>query len=139
MKCKPCGAEAVIELRRHRAAFCRECFLHHCSEQVRRAISSHRMMGHREKVLVAISGGKDSLAVWDILLELGYSADGVYLGLGIGDYSDTSRDYAQRYADARGVRLRVVDIPAEHGFGIPEAARATKRVPCSACGLSKRQ
>jgi uncharacterized protein (TIGR00269 family) len=138
MKCKPCGTEAVIEIRRHRAAFCRDCFLHHCREQVRRAISSHRMMGHSEKVLVAISGGKDSLALWDILLELGFSADGVYLGLGIGDYSDTSRDYAQRYADARGVRLRVVDIPVEHGFGIPEAARATKRVPCSACGLSKR-
>ena len=138
MKCKPCGSDAVIEVRRHRAAFCRDCFLRHCQEQVRRAISSHRMMGHSEKVLVAISGGKDSLAVWDILIELGYSADGVYLGLGIGDYSDTSRDYAQRYADARGVRLRVVDIPAEHGFGIPDAARATKRVPCSACGLSKR-
>jgi tRNA-5-methyluridine54 2-sulfurtransferase len=138
MKCKPCGSEAVIELRRHRAAFCRECFVHHCQEQVRRAISSHRMMGHTEQVLVAVSGGKDSLAVWDILLDLGYAADGVYLGLGIGGYSDASRDYAEAYAAARGARLRVVDIPTEHGFGIPDAARATKRAPCSACGLSKR-
>jgi uncharacterized protein (TIGR00269 family) len=138
VKCKPCGAEAVLELRRHRAAFCSDCFLHHCREQVRRAISSHRMMGHSERVLVAISGGKDSLALWDILLDLGHTADGVYLGLGIGDYSDTSRSYAEAYAAARGAHLRVLDIPAEHGFGIPGAARATKRVPCSACGLSKR-
>jgi uncharacterized protein (TIGR00269 family) len=143
VKCKPCGSEAVIELRRHRAAFCRDCFLHHCQEQVRRAISSHRMMGHSERVLVAISGGKDSLALWDILLELGYTADGVYLGLGIGDYSDTSREHAEKFAAlpavaGRGARLRVIDIPDEHGFGIPDAARATKRVPCSACGLSKR-
>src|SRR5947209_13408310 len=98
MKCKPCGSDAVIEIRRHPAAFCRNCFLHHCQEQVRRAISSHRMMGHSERVLVAVSGGKDSLAVWDILLELGYTADGVYLGLGIGDYSDTSRHYAETFA-----------------------------------------
>ena len=138
MKCKPCGEPAVIELRRHRAAFCRDCFLHHCREQVRRAISSHSMMRHRERVLVAVSGGKDSLAVWDILLDLGYQADGVYLGLGIGDYSDESRTYAEKYAAAKGATLRVIDIPVEHGFGIPEAARATKRVPCSACGLSKR-
>jgi uncharacterized protein (TIGR00269 family) len=138
MKCKPCGAPAVIEVRRHRAAFCGECFLHHCREQVRRAISSHSMMRHRERVLIAISGGKDSLALWDILLDLGYSADGVYLGLGIGDYSDTSREHAQAYADKRGAALHIVDIPTEHGFAIPEAARATKRVPCSACGLSKR-
>ena len=138
MKCKPCGSEAVIELRRHRAAFCRDCFLHHCHEQVRRAINSHSMMRHSERVLVAISGGKDSLALWDILLELGYTADGVYLGLGIGDYSDTSRTYAEKFASQRGATLHVVDIPTEHGFSVPEAARATKRVPCSACGLSKR-
>jgi tRNA-5-methyluridine54 2-sulfurtransferase len=143
VKCKPCGGAAVIEVRRHRAAFCRDCFLHHCREQVRRAVSSHHMLRHSERVLVAVSGGKDSLAVWDILLELGYQADGVYLGLGIGDYSDTSRAYAERYADSpavvdRGANLHVVDIPAEHGFAIPDAARATKRVPCSACGLSKR-
>jgi uncharacterized protein (TIGR00269 family) len=138
VKCKPCGQAAVIDIPRHRAAFCANCFTKHCHEQVRRAVSSHRMMGHSERVLVAVSGGKDSLALWHILVALGYRVDGVYLGLGIGDYSDTSRDHAERFARAHGLTLRVVDIPAEHGFGIPEAARATKRVPCSACGLSKR-
>jgi uncharacterized protein (TIGR00269 family) len=96
------------------------------------------MMGHSERVLVAVSGGKDSLALWDILLALGHQADGVYLGLGIGDYSDTSRGYAERFASERGLALHVVDIATDHGFTIPDAARATKRVPCSACGLSKR-
>src|SRR3954454_25230358 len=138
MRCKRCGEQAVIDVPRHRAAFCSDCFQHHCREQVRRTIESHRMVAPGERVLVAISGGKDSLAIWDILLDLGYDADGVYLGLGIGDYSDTSRGYAERYSDARGVKLHVVDIPTEHGFGIPDAAKATKRVPCSACGLSKR-
>jgi uncharacterized protein (TIGR00269 family) len=138
VKCKPCGQPAVIDIPRHRAAFCAGCFTKHCQEQVRRAISSHRMMGHSERVLVAISGGKDSLALWHILVALGYRADGVYLGLGIGDYSDTSRGYAERFAHAHGLTMHVVDIPSDHGFAIPEAARATKRVPCSACGLSKR-
>jgi uncharacterized protein (TIGR00269 family) len=137
-KCKRCAAPAVFDVPRHRAAFCSECFQHHCREQVRRTIDSHHMIAPGERVLVAISGGKDSLAIWDLLLDLGYDADGVYLGLGIGDYSDTSRRFAERYADQRGAKLHVVDIPTEHGFGIPDAARATKRVPCSACGLSKR-
>ena len=138
MHCKRCGEPAVIDVRRHRAAFCADCFSRHCREQVRRTIESHRMIFPGERVLVAISGGKDSLALWDILRDLGCDADGVYLGLGIGDYSDTSRDYAERYAEAKGAKLHVVDIPTEHGFAIPDAARATKRVPCSACGLSKR-
>ena len=81
--------------------------------------------------------------VEEVAAELGYEADGLYLGLGIGDYSDTSREYAEKYAARpdvveRGATLHVVDIPSKHGFGVPDAARATKRVPCSACGLSKR-
>src|SRR3954463_9922558 len=137
-KCKRCGDPPVIDVPRHRAAFCSDCFQHHCREQVRRTIESHRMIAPGERPLVAISGGKDSLALWDILLDLGYNADGVYLGLGIGDYSDTSRVHAEKYASQRGATLHVVDIPADHGFSVPDAARATKRVPCSACGLSKR-
>ena len=138
MRCKRCTEPAVIDIRRHRAAFCSDCFLHHCREQVRRAIDKHRMVAPDERVLVAVSGGKDSLALWDILLDLDYDVDGVYLGLGIDDYSKQSQGFAERYADSRGAKLHIVDIPTEHGFGIPDAARATKRVPCSACGLSKR-
>jgi len=138
MRCRRCTQPAVIEIRRHRAAFCADCFLHHCREQVRRSIDKHRMIAPDERVLVAISGGKDSLALWDILLDLDYDVDGVYLGLGIDDYSRESQSFAERYADSRGAKLHIVDIPTEHGFAIPDAARATKRVPCSACGLSKR-
>ncbi|HET7530090.1 MAG TPA: ATP-binding protein [Mycobacteriales bacterium] len=137
-KCKRCGEPPVIEIRRHHASFCADCFVHHCREQVRRTVDKMHMISPGERVLVAISGGKDSLALWDILVDLGFDADGVYLGLGIGEYSDASLGYAQRYADRKGVKLHVVDIPDEHGFAIPDAARATKRVPCSACGLSKR-
>ena len=138
MRCKRCGEPPVIDVRRHHAAFCADCFVHHCREQVRRAIDKHKMIEPAERVLVAVSGGKDSLALWDILRDLGWDVDGVYLGLGIADYSDTSRGFAERYAESRDAKLHIVDIPSEHGFAIPDAARATKRVPCSACGLSKR-
>jgi len=76
--------------------------------------------------------------VWDILLELGYHADGLYLGLGIGDYSDESGEYARDFASQRGLSLRSIDLREEYGYDIPTAADATRRVPCSACGLSKR-
>src|SRR3954451_22312277 len=119
MKCTRCKAPAVIDIRRHNAAFCRDCFLHHCREQVRKAIHEFDMIQPGERVLVAVSGGKDSLALWDLLIELGYEADGLYLGLGIGEYSEESGSFFQPFATARGLTLHVVDLPTDHGFDIP--------------------
>lgn len=138
MKCRVCKAAAVIDVPRHNAAFCSDCFLKHCRDQVERAVHHFSMIGAGERVLVAVSGGKDSLALWDILVQLGYAADGLYLGLGIGGYSDSSARYARDFAAARGLALVEVDIPAEFGFDIPTGAAAARRAPCSACGLSKR-
>jgi tRNA-5-methyluridine54 2-sulfurtransferase len=138
VRCRRCKAPTVIEIRRHNAAFCRDCFLHHCREQVRKTIDEFDMIESGQRVLVAVSGGKDSLALWDILLDLGYDTDGLYLGLGIGEYSEESGSYAKQYAARRNAKLVEVDIPTEFGFDIPTGSKAAKRVPCSACGLSKR-
>jgi uncharacterized protein (TIGR00269 family) len=138
MKCRVCRGPAVIDVRRHNAAFCRDHFLRHCREQVQRALEGYDMIAAGDRVLVAVSGGKDSLALWDILAELGVDADGLYLGLGIGEYSEGSVAHARTYARANGRKLHEVDLGDEVGFTVPGAAEATRRAPCSACGLSKR-
>lgn len=138
MKCRVCRGPAVIDVIRQNANYCSEHFLRMCRDQVVKAIEQFDMLHPGERVLVAVSGGKDSLAVWDILRDLGYEADGFCIGLGIGDYSDTSTSLAQAFADARGWPLEVHDLRAEHGYDVPTAAKVTRRVPCSACGLSKR-
>ena len=85
---------------------------------------------------MAVSGGKDSLAVWDILHELGYDTEGFYVGLGIGEYSDVSAEYA-RFAHARDLTLHTEDLLRDHGFDVPAAVEPPAG-SCSACGLSKR-
>jgi uncharacterized protein (TIGR00269 family) len=138
VKCRVCRQPAAIDVRRHNANFCAEHFLAHCEEQVRRTISHFDMFGHRHRILVAVSGGKDSLALWDLLVRLGFEADGLYLGLGIGEYSDESGEYARSFAKQLDRPLVEVELRDEFGFDVPSAAAATRRVPCSACGLSKR-
>ena len=138
MKCRACSRPAVIDVRRHNTAFCQDCFVRHCRDQVERTVHAYDMFGPDDRVLVAVSGGKDSLALWDILLDLGVRADGLYLGLGIGEYSDASGRYARDFASRRGAKLVEVDIPTTFGFDIPTGAPAARRTPCSACGLSKR-
>lgn len=138
MKCRVCRGPAVIDLKRHNANFCGEHFLRFCNTQVEKAIGEYDMFAKEDKILVAVSGGKDSLAVWAILVELGYQADGLYIGLGIADYSDISGQYAVDFADKRGLKLHVVDLVEEYGYDVPNGSKAAKRVPCSACGMSKR-
>ena len=41
------------------------------------------MFTKEDRILVAVSGGKDSLALWDVLRRQGYQADGLYIDLGI--------------------------------------------------------
>ena len=138
MKCKKCSGKAVLELRRHNAAFCAEDYLAFFRSQTLETIRRWKMFGRDEPLLVAVSGGKDSLALWDVLLDAGYQATGLYLDLGIGDYSRTSRARCDAFAAERSARLIVVRVADAIGAPIPDVRTATRRPTCSACGLSKR-
>ena len=37
-----------------------------------KAIDDYDMFGPTDRLLVAVSGGKDSLAVWEMLIDAGY-------------------------------------------------------------------
>jgi len=138
MKCRVCRGKAVIQVRRHNANFCQEHFIDHIHRQVERTIDDFKMFGPDHRLVLGVSGGKDSLALWHILTYVGYRVDGLYLQLGIGDYSSESLTLSQQFAAERGLKLEVVDLPSDFGFAVPEAAAASRRTPCSACGLSKR-
>ncbi len=138
MKCRKCGGAAALELRRHNAAFCSPHFIEFFKKQVAEAIHKHRMFTRDEPVLVAVSGGKDSLALWDVLIEDGYRTAGLYLDLGIFDYSRESKARCEAFAAGRGQKLHVERVAEAVGAPIPEVQKVTRRPTCSACGLSKR-
>jgi len=109
-----------------------------------RSIEKHKMFDLDKRVLVAVSGGKDSLALWDVLLRLGYDAQGLYIGLGIDEeigYSEKSLDMCTRFVAEHqpGSILHVVDLGREFGQTLPELARTSQRgrdKPCSVCGVA---
>ena len=142
MKCQKCRARAVIGLPRHNAGFCKPCFNQFVHDQVARAIKTERMFGPDDRILVAVSGGKDSLALWDILLKLRYRADALYVDLGIGTYSERSRQKVERFAAnvtaAKGATLHVHTVQESEGAGIRELSELIHRPTCSTCGTLKR-
>ncbi|MEP7055194.1 MAG: ATP-binding protein [Actinomycetota bacterium] len=124
---------------RANAHFCGGCFTDsYVSNLVLKAIKHDDMCSRSDRILVAVSGGKDSLALWQLLTDLGYQADGLYVGLGIGGYSDRSGVVCRDFAETLGRELITVDLEEYAGYTIPEAAKNKRRPACATCGLSKR-
>lgn len=138
-KCKRCRERARVEVPRANAAFCNDCFIRYVNGQVTRAVEDFEMFSKTDRLLVCVSGGKDSLALWDILHEMGYETAGYYISLGTGeDYTDESKRMCEQFAESRGLKLIVTDMAEDLGFTIEEISRDSRRTPCSACGLAKR-
>lgn len=138
MRCSVCGREAVIKLRHAGLRLCPEHLVARVEKEVASAIRRFRMFSPEERILVAISGGKDSLALWHILAELGYRVDGLYIDLGIAGYSAPSREASEDFARARGLTLHVVSLAAELGASLDELTRLARGKTCSLCGTVKR-
>jgi len=137
VKCTRCKEPAEVKLRAHNSAFCRACFVFFFQRRVARAIEHEHMFDHASRILVAVSGGKDSLALWEVLVGEGYPTVGFHLALGIGGYSARSRERCESFAAARGLELSVHAL-ADEALAIPDIVSATRRPACSACGTIKR-
>ncbi|OGO21860.1 MAG: hypothetical protein A2Y54_02620 [Chloroflexi bacterium RBG_16_51_16] len=144
MKCRKCGEKASVNMRQHKLALCKDHYLEWIPEQTDRFIKKYQMFSPDERILVAVSGGKDSLSLWDILVRLGFHADGLYIGLGIDggiNYSNESQRLTEEFANQNNLKLHIVEIEREYGLSIPALSMQTQRglgKPCAVCGLTKR-
>ena len=145
-RCRRCPADSVINMRQHRLALCETHFVEWVEQMTSSFIRKHRMFDPDDRILVAVSGGKDSLSLWRILLKLGFQADGLYIDLGIDagcSYSKESGEHVRKFAQdlLPRAQLHVLDLADVYGKTVPEmAGRRTggrKRL-CSVCGLVKR-
>ena len=139
VKCTVCKEPAVIDIRRHNANFCAEHFLRLCRDQVAKAIKDFDMLAPDDRVLVAVSGGKDSPG------GVGHPARARLRGRRPLPRARHRRLQRRQHGGRGRLRRRRVasrctrsTCPRDHGFDIPTGAKAARRVPCSACGLSKR-
>jgi len=141
MKCTKCGGVAVVNMPQHRLKLCNEHFVEWFPDHVARTIHRHDMFQEGDRILVAVSGGKDSLALWAVLQQLGHITEGVHIHLGIDheSYSDRSQEHVEAFAEKHGLSFQVVNVAETYGHGVPALAKTTRgHRMCSACGLVKR-
>ena len=140
MKCRWCSKEAVIYLRSYGLGLCEEDFIRFFLRRISESIKRYNMFSKDEKILVAVSGGKDSLVIWDALLKLGYNAQGLFINLGISpeETSNSAQKVVEEFAKKQGAALNIVNLKREYGFSIDEVKRKETRTVCAACGMVKR-
>ncbi len=137
MKCTACKAPAEIRLPSHNSKFCDPCFEKFFLNGVAKGL---KMVGFPTDapIAVAVSGGKDSLAVWDALSRLEIKTMGLHIYLGLGEFSDISAAAVENFARPRGLEYRIEKLDNIFGHPLTEVARATRLPTCSVCGTLKR-
>ncbi|ADY73292.1 PP-loop domain protein [Desulfurobacterium thermolithotrophum DSM 11699] len=146
MLCRICKSKgkrtkASIYIRHHRLALCKEHFIEWFEKQTAKTIKEFNMFSKDEKVLIAVSGGKDSLSLWYALHRLGYKTYGFHISLGIEgwEYSKKSLDICKKFSERIERPLIIFDIKDEFGYSIEEIAKGSGRKDvCSVCGTFKR-
>lgn len=138
MRCVKCGGRSQIVLRRHNTSYCAEHFTEFFTRQVEKAVKHYKMFDWSDKIMVCVSGGKDSLVLWYILNKLGYDTTGMYINLGIGRYSEKSNEKVNAFADKFGLKSIIVNL-TELGHPVPLLETTLKkRNACAVCGTAKR-
>jgi len=110
--------------------------------QVKNTIDKYKICDKKEKILVAMSGGKDSTVVAYLLHKLGYNIQGLYINLGLGHYSERCEKAIKQLCEDLGIKLHIYNFNKKHGSSmcyLRTAIQSKKSLKnCAICGVIKK-
>ena len=150
--CTLCGRnEAVFGRNYSGENLCGRCFCKTVENRVRKTISRYEMLGHNDRIMVGVSGGKDSVTLIHILAKIEKAFPDVTLCAGtvdegIRDYRDEALKIAEDNCRKLGIEHRVISFKELFGYGLDEIVELTRKkmgasglTPCSYCGVLRRK
>jgi uncharacterized protein (TIGR00269 family) len=149
--CTLCGRKEAVFGRSYSGEnLCGRCFCKTVEDRVRKTIARYEMLGPKDKIMVAVSGGKDSVTLFHILSKIEKAFPDVVLCAGTVDegiegYRDEALRIAEENCRKLGVEHVVVSFKELFGYGLDEIVEQTRRrgesglTPCSYCGVLRRK
>ncbi|MFA5953412.1 MAG: ATP-binding protein [Candidatus Pacearchaeota archaeon] len=111
-------------------------------KQVKETIFKYKICNKKEKILIALSGGKDSTLTAYLLKKFGYNIEGFHINLGLGEYSDRCENAIKEFCNENKIKFHVYDIKKEMGSrmcyirqGVQSKIKLTN---CAVCGVIKK-
>ncbi len=140
MRCYYCNKEAVFL---ESKPLCEKHLVKDVFKKVKLAVNKYGLISKNTTILVALSGGKDSISLMHVLSKnFENKIIAVSVDEGIKNYRDKSIFYAKKYAKEFGVKHEIVRFKKVYGFGTDDIARVMKKYsvkPCTYCGVLRRQ
>lgn len=143
--CNNCGNPHIIIKRKHSGqSLCKECFLKSINEKVLKNIRKYNLIDKGDKVLMALSGGKDSVVALHILNSLKerniIELTTLTIDEGIGGYREEGIKIALKNAQQLGVEHKKVSFKEYLGINLDDmmAKNAQERNACTYCGVFRR-
>ncbi len=145
MKCSKCSKEAEYEIPYAGLHLCREHFIEFINGKVKREMREQVRFRPDDRILLAISGGKDSMLMmhqihliygnWRNLDILAVTVDE-----GIGDFRQKCAEVAGEYAKKLGIEYHVIRFKDYIGITTDEVAGVDEELkPCTYCGVFRRK
>jgi uncharacterized protein (TIGR00269 family) len=130
MKCR-CNKKAIIE----NPKLCKAHFQSWLEARVKSNVKRHKLFKKSDKLVCAVSGGKDSLTMLYLMKSL-FSNQVLCLAVdeGISGYRDTTIPFIKRYCKEWDVPLHIFSFRDEFGKRLD----SVKHPNCSICGVLRR-
>ena len=146
MKCDRCENSAVFSRKYSGESFCSDCFSNAILRKTAKTISKYNMIQNDELVCVAVSGGKDSLALLHVLSKMAknhnFRIHAVTVDEGIPQYRDEALDIVRNFCSKLGVEHSVFSYRDLFGLTLDESLKQhedDRLSSCSICGTFRRR
>jgi len=149
--CTLCERREAVFMRPYSGEkLCGRCFCRSIENKVRATISKYEMLQPDDKIMVAVSGGKDSVTLLHILSKIEKSFPeatlcAVTIDEGIRGYRDEALKFAVKNCRKLGAKHIVTSFKEMFGYKLDELVSMIrekgkgKLTPCSYCGVLRRR
>ncbi|MEO0120896.1 MAG: ATP-binding protein [candidate division WOR-3 bacterium] len=141
MKCVVCKRNAEIKVL---ASFCPDCFITHYERRVERLIKRWRLVSKGDRILICVSGGKDSLSCAEVLYRLKnrfqYEIGVLNLDVNIPQCSnERTKKVVEEFCKERGIPFYFTSFAEYLKISeIDKIFKVSRRPICGTCGMIKR-
>ena len=146
MKCDRCDNQIAYNRKYSGEKLCSKCFSNSILRKTAKTISKYNMIQNDELVAVAVSGGKDSLALLSIMKKMAtnhnFRIKAITIDEGIPGYRDEALEIVKKFCNEFNVELKIFsykelfDLTLDEALNLRESESISS---CSICGTLRRR